>query len=111
LRRPEDRGVRVAPFDPLFWDRARRARLFGFDLKVEIYTPAEKRKYGYFCMPVLAGDRLVARVDVKAHRAAGRLDIVACHFEERAARGRASSEDREAVRTAVLRHARAMGLA
>jgi len=106
LRPRNDRGVLLTPFDPLLWDRARVRRLFGFDVVLEIYVPAAKRRYGYFCMPVLAGEKLVARVDVKADRAAGRLRIVARHFE-----GRATASSREAVRTAVARHARAVGLA
>lgn len=106
LRPRGDRGVLLTPFDPLLWDRARVRRLFGFDVVLEIYVPPPKRRFGYFCMPVLAGERLVARVDVKAERAANRVRAVATHFE-----GRPSAKDREAVRAALERHTRAVGLA
>lgn len=110
LRPRADRGVMLTPFDPILWDRARVRLLFGFEQVLEVYKPAPTRQYGYFCLPVLAGERLVARVDVKARRAAGELHVLACHFEEKGPRGRAPACDREAARSAIHRHATALGL-
>ena len=111
LRPRADRGVMLTPFDPLLWDRSRVRLLFGFEQVLEVYKPAPIRRYGYFCLPVLAGERLVARVDLKAHRAAGELRVLACHFETKGPRGHPSRADREAARTAIDRHAMALGLA
>jgi uncharacterized protein len=58
----------LSPFDPVVWDRRRALDLFGFDYRLECYTPAEKRRYGYFTLPILRRGALVGRVDAKAHR-------------------------------------------
>ncbi|KVG31222.1 winged helix-turn-helix domain-containing protein [Burkholderia diffusa] len=71
----------LSPFDPVVWDRRRASTLFGFDYTIECYTPAHKRRYGYFCLPVLHRGRLIGRVDAKAHRALGTFELKAVHVE------------------------------
>lgn len=73
----------LSPFDPVVWDRERALALFDFDYRLECYTPAPKRKYGYFVLPILHRGRLVGRLDAKAHRSDGVFEIKTLYLEPR----------------------------
>lgn len=72
----------LSPFDPLVWDRRRALTTFNFDYRLECYTPEPKRVYGYFTLPILHRGRIVGRLDPKAHRADGRMEIRSIHLED-----------------------------
>ena len=72
----------LSPFDPLVWDRARARAAFGFDYRLECYTPGPKRRYGYFALPILRRGALVGRLDAKAHRKEGVFEVKSVHLEQ-----------------------------
>ena len=71
----------LSPFDPVVWDRARASELFGFEYRIEVYTPTARRRYGYYSLPILHRGALVGRLDAKAHRKRGVFEVKTLHLE------------------------------
>jgi uncharacterized protein YcaQ len=101
---PTSRMRILSPFDPALRDRKRAERLFGFSYRIEIFVPEPKRKYGYYVFPILEGNRLVGRVDMKAERDADRLHVKALWPERKVefGAGRQAKLERALERTAKL---------
>ncbi len=99
---PAPRVRVLSPFDPALRDRQRAERLFGFHYRIEIFVPAPKRKYGYYVFPVIEGDRIIGRIDMK--RVDGRLEVRAFWPEDgvRMGRGRCAALRAELERAAVF---------
>jgi uncharacterized protein YcaQ len=100
-------AVLLSPFDNLLWDRPFAKRILGFDHLIEVYKPAPERRYGYYVLPFLRGDRIVGRADLKSERQEGRLLVRAFHREDGV---RASGALDDALDRALARLARTIGL-
>lgn len=87
----------------MVWDRRRALELFNFDYRLECYTPKEKRRYGYFTLPVLHRGELVGRIDAKAHRRQGVFEIISFHAEPQVRFGKQRAQD---IRQAIARTAK-----
>ncbi|MFT4136301.1 winged helix-turn-helix domain-containing protein [Microbacterium sp.] len=101
-----DRVAVLTPFDPVVWFRDRALRLFALDYRIEIYTPAPRRRYGYYSLPVLVDDEIVGRVDLKADRGAAQLLVQSAWWED----GRPSPDTAERIAAELRLAARWQGL-
>jgi uncharacterized protein YcaQ len=106
LPRRIDRAALLTPFDPVVWFRDRALRVFDFDYRIEIYIPAAKRRYGYYSLPLLVGDRVVGRADLKADRAVSALRVQSAWWEPHAR----PADDAERIAEEVVRAAVWQGL-
>ncbi len=99
---PPKRLRLLSPFDPLLRDRKRAERLFGFNYRIEVFVPEAKREYGYYVFPLLEGDCLIGRIDAKADRKAGVLNVTRLWLEPgvRASKGRLERLEAELARVA-----------
>jgi uncharacterized protein YcaQ len=97
----------LSPFDNLLWDRAFASRILGFEHLIEVYKPAPQRRYGYYVLPFLRGDRIVGRADLKSERGDGKLVVRAFHRED-GVRPTGALDD--ALDRALARLARTIGL-
>ncbi len=104
---PPPGGVLLSPFDNLLWDRPFAERLFGFRHLIEVYKRDGERRFGYYVLPFLLGDRLVGRADLKSERGKGILRVRALHLEPKV---RPSARLDDAFEGAALRLARTIGL-
>jgi hypothetical protein len=103
----------LSPFDPVCWYRPRLERMFGMEYRIEIYTPEHKRIYGYYTLPLLLGDQMVGRFDLKADRKAGVLRVQSSWREERTVAGARRRSDIDVAAAAageLLRVAEWLGL-
>ena len=100
-------AVLLTPFDNLLWDRPFTGRILGFDHLIEVYKPPPQRRYGYYVLPFLRGDRVAGRADLKSERKEGRLVVRAFHREDGV---RASGALDDALDRALARLARLIGL-
>lgn len=102
ISKPPGRIRVLSPFDPLLRDRNRAERLFNFSYRIEIFVPEPKRQYGYYVFPLIEGDRMIGRIDMKADRKAGSLDVRRLWLERgvRASGGRLDKLEAELTRVA-----------
>ncbi len=90
----------LTPFDPVVWFRPRAERMFGFHYRIEIYTPKEQRRFGYYCLPLMVGGAMAGRIDLKADRA-GRALLVQAAWREPGAPRRTAEAARELLARAA----------
>jgi uncharacterized protein YcaQ len=89
------RAALLSPFDRLLHDRKRMSEVFGFDYQLEMYKPAAQRRWGYYALPILYADRLVGKLDAKADREAGELQVAAVHRDVPFSKAMSTAVDRE----------------